>query len=356
MIANLLLLCIAFTLAFGVRPYKPFSDYNKDALSSEFSNKIKGIFCVIIVLTHFSACRNDVLLLKPFNYMGFLGVSGFFFISGYGVFISYLNKTNYIKGFLKKRYTKLLIPWIIAFIAYEVYFTLNGTPFSLDQLISNIKNGNTFVRNAWYVVVIAIFYFAFYITAKTIKPKSMCAATLIIIIFIIGIIMAFCGYHEYWYSSLAALCVGIIWGVRSEQITFYFKCRYWVKTLCLCFVFAVGLFVRLVLKNLLPSEPALTIAKAVIDEIITAALAFVIPVLSMKFISKNRLVDWLGKISYEIYLMHGLFIALFNDSFPIKNSALFMVAVFACTLPSAVAINYLSKTITDKIIKKKDFV
>lgn len=353
MLLNFIIIIIFALMLFRTAPVKPISDFNQETLSPAASSSLKGILCVLIVLCHESTLVHDSLVLKPFLYFGFLGVAGFFFLSGYGIFISYGNKENYLEGFAKRRFIKVFFPWFAAFLIYAAYAAINKNPYKLGQLIINVKTGNTFMSNAWYVVAIAVFYIAFYLCAKCIKSKTAVLLALSAIITAAAFALALAGYDKYWYSSLSALIVGMLWGLKRERLLEYFKSKWLLKTILTGGIFAVCLFVHLSLKHFLPEGNYLEYIKAFFNEIAGAAFAFLIPLLSMKARNTNRLTDWLGKLSYEIYLMHGLFILIFTRSIIIENSALLTVSVLGCTIAAAAAIHYGLAPIMNKTKKEK---
>ena len=76
--------------------------------------------------------------------------------------------------------------------------------------------------------------------------------------------------------------------------------------------------------------------------------------LMMKVRFGNRLLAWLGTVTLDFYLMHGIFTELFGYSFLdmtkslfyIKNVPLYVAAVIACTVPSALLFRMIRLKIT----------
>lgn len=90
--------------------------------TKEWSFVLKGILAMLIVLHHISRrrelwCPEDtswyVYIFDQLITLSPVFVGMFFFISGYGVMTSF-NRTQgeYIKTFLIKRFSKVLIPWL----------------------------------------------------------------------------------------------------------------------------------------------------------------------------------------------------------------------------------------------------
>lgn len=114
---------------------------------------------------------------------GAIPVRIFFFLSGYGLVYSLINKRNYLKGFMTKRLPKDVIPFIYAAIFSVLFFKICEVDYYGfgDVNITNvfkafISNGYTIVYNSWYVVVTIALYIVFYIAFKIAKddiPKGI---------------------------------------------------------------------------------------------------------------------------------------------------------------------------------------
>ena len=81
------------------------------SLSIEKCNYLKGIFAVIVFINHVSTV--DDILDPLYTYLALAVVAAFFFISGYGVMSGYIKDNNYLNSFLKKRFIKLILPYMI---------------------------------------------------------------------------------------------------------------------------------------------------------------------------------------------------------------------------------------------------
>ena len=91
----------------GMKP----RDKNDDYLDKESTNNIKGIFAIMILLSHFRGYVNidpTSLYDRFISLIGQLMVAMFLFYSGYGIMESIKNKKDYMKSFLKNRFLKTL--------------------------------------------------------------------------------------------------------------------------------------------------------------------------------------------------------------------------------------------------------
>lgn len=96
-----------------------------DYLSKENTNCLRGFFASMVVLHHLSGvvpCLYNLMEPFPrlFGMLGFFSVAVFFFLSGYGLIISYHEKTDYLETFWHKR----IIPLYMVFMCFIVLYTL----------------------------------------------------------------------------------------------------------------------------------------------------------------------------------------------------------------------------------------
>lgn len=141
--------------------------------NKESSNCMKGMAALLIVFSHAHFYSTDLGLLKLFKPFGFIGVSLFFFYSGYGVMCQYISNVKYLNGFLLKRFRSVYIPYLIATLMYTFFVRNQNVSYTL--LIKNIFLMDRVLPFAWYVPVILVWYLLFFEVLKLINdPKRAC--------------------------------------------------------------------------------------------------------------------------------------------------------------------------------------
>ena len=272
---------------------------NEGILSKNQTIILKGIMAICIVLHHLIVHYNSSFyFLKPFKYIGFICVGLFFFISGYGLTVSMYTKKDYFKKF-ENRLNKVIIPFIIAIIIYTLYniILFYNTGYKCDQNIFFI------VQNCWYVYEIIMLYILFFILYKNVNFKKATIILSIILLFTL-IIMYRNNISNTWYKSTSAFIAGIIIAKYKKNI------KEWIATKWLMKLTVLSLF--LLISLLLGKFMQLGILEIFIYNcsVILATIVLLI-ILARIGDFKNKVMEYLGTISYEIYLYHGLFIDLF---------------------------------------------
>lgn len=312
----------------------------KQFLNQEELKVIRGIFAFCIVCDHIALILWKEQELKSvdkmFEWFGQSGpyiVAAFLFFSGYGLYKSWYTKGDcYIKSFPQKRFVSLLVPWggmiLLSFLIRNLLLHENIT---VAHMISSLFNGSPIVPNGWYVMEQLLFYIIFYIGARIFGVKNRMKAFLFNFI----LVMAFVGftiylrYPEGWFISAFSFVLGEGYALFEEKNFLTVKRFYnlWlvtIGTLCLFLHVITGKLTNVILKALLMNLSGGLFVCCVL-------------ILSYKFVIENKLLKLLGKISYELYMIHGLVILVFrSDVIYIYNKYWFLMAVVGVSILAAV--------------------
>lgn len=344
-------LLFVFVLLYKVK-FAGFTGYFDDYLSLENSNAFRGIMALVIVLHHL--CRQFAddgkyeIWLKPFDSpMGWLVVGMFFFFSGYGLMMGYKNKNLYLKGFLKKRLPAVLIPMLTATVLYlpfQLTIKIGNGTFGYDYLLNILLGQDFIIRNGWYVYAIIVFYVLFFVIFRFIKNTKMAITTFTISIFLYEVI-CFIVYNNFvWSASSICIAFGVVYAYYYEAITRIMKKLYYLL-LALCIIGYIGsMAINPLFNRLFHFYPPEFISENF------CCLFFVLfsLIICLKLNFNNVLTAFLGNISYEIYLLHGLFIIIFANFIKIDNSILYTALVLAFTVLSSWLIHKINRLITGK--------
>ena len=359
--------------------------WNEEYTSLKQTKSLLGITAFGIALHHLAektcAPWNPKIYivhgLDPFVSVGYLFVGVFLFCSGLGLYKSQKNKPDYLKGFLRRR----ILPVVIAFYLSEFLYTAvrlaMGEKMNLVTVLwylSGLHMANTY---SWYVIVIPFFYLAFWAAFRFCRREG--AALFLVFLFTIGY-TALCACidrqndwwirGEWWYNSIILFPMGMIFAKHELKITQIAKKIYWLLLpLSLAMVFLLsqqsdwlidhrwgyyGEYVGSlkILHRLLSAESQWLVCLAYTSSCF---------LLMMKIRFGNRILSWLGAVTLDFYLIHGLFVELFGYNFLgisgslfyIKNAALYTAVVLACSVPGTLLFGLIRKKITGLIQKEK---
>lgn len=320
---------------------------------------IKAFACIGVILHHVTQLISGYGalhygLINVFNSIGILFTSLFFFFSGYGLICSVRQKTNYLDGFLLHRLPAILIPFFLSnVIGVVLRLCYQKIPTTGVQLVKMLLGLVLLNGNGWYLVEIFFLYLAFYFCFQFIKNKDvsiclLCVAT--IFVMLIGFQngrdtstdVAHWFMGEWWYNSTIVFIMGILVARFRKQVIGFAKKHYMKLLILTAFLFVVAFFVEEYVLNTYGYYHGSTVIDAINNKGVTllAQMAvcllftWLVLLINMKIAIGNRALGYIGQISMEIFLLHGLFV---KQIFTFRNWNVMWIysVVIVCGIASA---------------------
>lgn len=308
---------LLFAVFFLLFLYKIKFGVSDEFMSKDYTTYLRGICALAIMLRHIRI--TDFAPLNVFDYLGNPIVGIFFFLSGYDMLtrIKQTGIDNYMNGFILKRCVPLFVEYIFVWIFnFVCMFLVSGNFNFLKKIITPYS---------WFIIMIEVLYIVFYIGYKLFKDNLK---RLIIFVTIseLALIIALSvfGVGECWYLSLLCFSGGMIYSVVNLNKK---------KTLPLIFGFGALAVVATGAEYVLSDKPKIIVLWALIYNVSVLSLAIVALSVGRYVRFKNPVFELCGKMSLEIYLLHGVFQYVFKEIKPIyNNSLLYGAMIILCTL------------------------
>lgn len=300
-------------------------------LSASNTKALKGIMAVAVVLSHIYtssgfAFSNPLLAFVFGSLMGYVPVSVFFFLSGYGLLASYKSKgQKYIQDFPKNRIIPFYIYCVCILLFYLCFSLALQEQITWVQLIKSFTLGGTIIQYGWYLQTILVLYTLFW-ACFSIKTNDSNKVGFFIVGLLLLYVIAFClSITPTWYVTAPCMLLGMLWQVYSEKIdriinTIFKKIVGIFLSLCACAAIIVT-------ASFLPESISYNF------QVTGTAIFFVVAIiLSLKGLSlTNPITNYLGKISLEIYVFQGAVIKVLQR-LNIANLLLYATFVLAGTI------------------------
>lgn len=360
-------LLLAVILFWGAKFYKK-GIWNDGFMSLSQTKALQGFFAICIMFHH-AGQKTCAPWLNPkyiihgldlFVPIGYFFVGIFLFCSGYGLYKSYKEKPNYLNGFFKRR----ILPLILAFYSTGLIFLLvrllMKEKMDLPQVIYYITGLQLSNPNSWFVIALPIFYLGFYLAFKFIKNEKAAVFVTCMVVFVYTLIGTFIDHNdwwmrgEWWYNSVHFFSIGLLFARHEDFIVSKVK-KHYILYVLLAFV-TIFVFYKFSVytqntfsyygenAHLEFTLKVLCRWICLISQVAAScAFVFFVFMLGMKIQIGNKVLKFMGTITLEFYLIHGLFVELFGYSFIdlapslyyIKNVALFVMVVVVLSIPSA---------------------
>lgn len=250
---------------------------------------IKTFMALAIILGHLSV-RVSSVWIQPFRFWGAPFVSMFFFISGYGMWQSFLSNHGLSFSSTLKRIWKIVLPYLLTVLLYYTIVRLPSGEFNIDVLEA-IFTGTSKQSHLWFVFAIIYLYLSFFLCTRFHRRCTIILSLFAITALTIALLRKV-GYDRCWWVSLMAFPTGCLYSMYKDRINgviFKNRLRY-----CLAMAAAiVGVGVSYL--------PGVEVLYSISHIFIPIAIALVVIQLPIEKLN-NRFTMHLGSISYEIYL------------------------------------------------------
>ncbi|MBP5282256.1 MAG: acyltransferase [Lachnospiraceae bacterium] len=374
---------MAVILFWGAKPYGKGA-WNEEAFSLRQMKALQGFFALCIMLHHISQ-KTSASWLEPyliipglglFVPIGYFFVGVFLFCSGYGLYKSLNEKPDYLKNFGRRRVLPLVIAfYVTAWICLLARFLMKEhmTGWKVFCYVSGLQLSDS---NSWFVIALPFFYLAFYLAFRFCKKESRAMVFLLLFTFayqLLGTIVDHNDYWmrgEWWYNSIHLFWIGIFFCKHEEGIKAHLKKYYWLYLILffvgMFFFYGVSEFAQAVFGYYgeiwgAPDKVQRRWICLITQIPASCCFVFFMFMLSMKVRLGNRFLAFMGGLTLEFYLIHGLFLNLFSYDFEgvapsitrITNVPLLIAIVFVLALPSALLIQKFDHLLLG-LFQKKD--
>ncbi|MBF0848303.1 acyltransferase family protein, partial [Streptococcus danieliae] len=213
---------------------------------------------------------------------------------------------------------------------------------SKEELLSIITKHESIIISGWFLQGIIVMYLTFYLSFRFIKSIHIAPfLNLFLVCLVISIMMYLeIGYWEY--NSLLAFPLGIFWGIYKDDLDNIINDKY--KFLLILFTILIYLghnyidiLMTFEIKDNIYNYGFIANIKNIIFVIF-----FILLTLKLNF--KNKIFNFIGNISLELYLIHGMFIYFLPDILGKDNKDDF---IYACLV---IILSIISAYILNKII------
>lgn len=347
-------LFILFCCLWKIKIAKPLkSGINDSYLSMDRTNSIKGIFILLVFLSH---ARNCISMLPQYmsdplnsiydvfqNHLGQGVVVMFLFYSGYGVMESIKKKgEKYINLFPKNRFAKTLLNFDIAVILFIIVDLCLGIlkDYSVPQVILSFTGWESVGNSNWYIFAILIMYLITYASFKIFKDKYSKAAVLVTVLTVVYIAVLSFFKDSWWFDTVLLYPLGIWYSIGKDKIESFIRKKpvnYWILLMLSVFVF---IFSHIFRGNIL------------LYEISQVSLCAVIVCVTMKVDVNNKILGFFGSHLFEIYILMRIPMIILLQ-FNITNTYLFVAISFIVTVILAVLFKRFLSYIDSRIFSGK---
>lgn len=291
----------------------------------ELIDYLRGFSIFTIVVMHLCQPYTDGALNKAFSFGG-AGVHVFILCSGFGLYLSYQKKPVGYRDFLKRRFGKVWIPYIVVVLLWGIWLLMTNDVFPLQSVVSHILLYKMFSTELdtslcypyWFISTIIQFYIAWPLVVKLYRMGGVFLALVVSLSWstLVGVL----GYEDmrpwgsFFLHYLWEFCLGM-W--IAEQI---YKGKVFDVQQCKWWWFMMSAIVGMTLTGLMAWNGGFLKLYNDIPSLI-AYLSTLLLIYKVGCGSINKFFIWASSFGYELYLVHSLVFvivsSLLKDLFPV---------------------------------------
>ena len=301
-------------------------------LSKEQTCAVNGFFVLLVFLRH----TVDYIQIGPWDgifdaintRLDQLIVVPFLFYSGYGIMCSILRKgQRYVSAMPWNRLFKVWYHFALAVALYALVALCIGKEYGITRILLSFTGWDSIGNSNWYIFATMVMYLFTWLSFTVFRKNHRLAAAMLAILAVGYILVMRRCKGIWWYDTALVYPAGVLYGLYQEPIDGLLKKKAWLPWLglALCGI-AFGLCFRLQ-RGLVWREGM--------------AVAFALTVLCATMIFKigNPLLTFLGKYTFEIYILQRIPMILLKNLF--SNQYVYLAVSFCLTLLLAAAFHKL---------------
>ena len=322
---NFILLFILLICLYQIKLTK-----NSDYMEKDKTTSIKGIFVLLIFLSHIAQYAAfdgniDSVYIIIRKHLDQLIVTMFLFYSGYGIMESIKRKgIDYIKGLPKKRILKVLFEFDIAVVIFFILGIILGEKFGKLQILLSLVGWDSLGNSNWFIFAIIITYMFTYLSFMIFKDKHIGGAVLVTIFSVLYIYIMKHFKQMYWFNTILCYPLGIWFSLYRKQIDDIFKkykITYWLSLIALIVVYNRLFYYRYMIR---------------VYVVYAMIFSAIVILFTMKITINNKILNWLGKYTFEIYMLQRIPMIILKQLGLNQSKYIFFLLTFILTLLIAI--------------------
>lgn len=293
----------------------------------EVINYLRGFSIFTIVLMHLIQSYSIPSIIQKVSSFGGAGVHVFILCSGFGLYLSHLNKPLSYSNFLKRRFIKVYIPYIliillsaaIPFYSYSdnILLELSSHIFLFKMFFESLESSLGY--QMWFISTIIQFYLLWPIILRLANSRKSIFISLIISL-LYGSFITIIGVNEQriWNSFFLQYLWEFVLGMKLAEVYYKTPETFKIPPLKLLFVTAgIGILLTGIAGIKGGWFKVFNDIPSLVGYLSTLLITYeIFPKIWRRFIF------FTNKISYEWYLVHVLVFACCAKLFPINSMLL----------------------------------
>lgn len=219
---NLVMFVLFMLFVSGIK-FAGSNQFFEDYCSAKKSDAIKGIFVILIFLSHgmdyFDLTEADYLVKDMSEFLKQHIVVPFLFFSGFGLMESIQKKgLTYVKKIPINRALRTLVFADVAVLTFAAYFIVSGRTLTLKNVFLSLIFWEELGNSTWYFFVIIALYLITYLSFRIFHKNYYIAAAATVIISAFLFFFLIRTKDIFWYNTFFVYHFGMWYSLLRKKI------------------------------------------------------------------------------------------------------------------------------------------
>lgn len=326
-----------------------FGAKDSDSLSLSQSTMVKGIFVLLVFISHSSTYIEDLIpafkasmvsFLYIRHWLGQLIVVPFLFYSGYGIRLSISKKGDrYLHAMPKNRILKTYVHTVLIVALFFLLQLALGERYTPKQIFLSFLLWDSFGNSNWYMFAILLLYLATFISFRLFSDERKATAFCCFLTLLYSVVL-WRMKESWWYNTVLVYWFGLIYPDIRTKVEAATNGTDGSRRFIICVL--VFLLAFLTLWN-----TGNSFIDGLLENLRSISLMLLIVTILQNLVIGNRVLHWCGSHVFEIYLLQRLPMILFTK----LGLAYFSIVIWylAC-----IAVTVVLTLICEKTLKEID--
>ncbi len=338
MVFIFLLLIVIYLISIKIN----FKDLNFNYIDRSNTTIINGIFVVIVFFSHFLSYNTNLNIYdKSLNFiiikLGQLIVATFLFYSGFGIYEKIKkNKEQYIDSFFKKRFIPTFLNFWVAILLFLLLNLVLKRTYSIKNILLSFIGWESIGNSNWYMFAIFYLYLSVLFSFKLFKGEDKYNLIIITILTFIYVYYINIYRFPHWCTTILCFVGGMWYSFFKDKIDAFVMRNFksYIGTIIIS-----GLLLLIFYHER---------SNIYIHNLLSITFVFMINLFNMKVTSNSKILLFLGKNVFWIYILQRISMIIFQNRL---NIYLYFIICLSITLVLAIILKNITSKLWNKLLK-----
>lgn len=343
---SFIVVVVIFLTFYNLKYYR--ESINDKYILIEHTRSINGLFVLWVFLSHVKQYVildiYDILYMTMDRILGQMIVVTFLFYSGFGIMLSIMQRENYLQK-IPRRLLKIWCHFAICLVLFLIINTILGHTYDKRTVLLSFIGYESIGNSCWYMFAIFVLYIFTFLAFNICGNNYIFGVILVAFLSsVYCVTLHIAGKGDYYYNTIFSFVGGMTYALCRKNFEIWISNCLPIERIKIVLIMLLLWICSFILRDKF----------ILLYEINSLIFCFLVLFVTMKFLIGNGITNWLGKYTFEIYILQRIPMILFSSieggKFLIIYGSLFMTVLLSVILKK---LEYKWDMIFEKIVCRR---